>query len=60
MESEDLLTVRKQADALCALYSSDLDQNFADEIIQFRCFMESEVDKSPRNMLLVLLKHSLQ
>lgn len=60
MESEDLLTVRKQADALCALYSSDLDQNFADEMIQFRCFMESEVDKSPRNMLLVLLKHSLQ
>lgn len=34
MESEDLTTVPKQADALCASHPSDLDQNLADEIIQ--------------------------
>lgn len=60
LESEDLPTIRKQADALCALYSSDLDENLADEIIQFRCFVQSEQDKSPPKLLQVLLKHGLQ
>lgn len=60
LESDDLPTVCKQADALCALYPSDLDQNLADEIIQFRCFVQSEQDKSPPQLLQVLLKHGLQ
>ena len=31
LEPDDLPTVHKQGGALCALYSSDLDQNLADE-----------------------------
>lgn len=40
MESEDLPTVCKQADALCNSYHYDLNQSLTDEIIQFRCFVE--------------------
>ncbi len=47
MESKDLTTVHEQGDALCAWYLFDLDQNFTDEIIKFRSFVQSEQDKSP-------------
>jgi len=60
VESEDFPTVRKRADALSASYPSDLDQNLADEIIQFRYFIESEQDKSPQKLLQLLWKHGLQ
>lgn len=58
MECEDSIA-REQADALCTLYPSDLDKNFADEIIQFRSFVQKEKDKSPKKMLQLLLKHSV-
>ena len=58
--SEDLSSVREQAVELRTSYQSDLDENFTDEMIQFRCFMQSEQDKSPQNLLQVLLKCSLQ
>lgn len=60
MDSKDPAAVRKQADGLAVLFPSDLDENLADEIIQFRCFIQTEEEKSPPKLLQVLLKHRLQ
>lgn len=52
--------LRKRASALSSSYPGDLDTGLADELIQFRSFVSTEQDKTPANLLQVVLKNGLQ
>ena len=53
-------SIREQAEVLCMSYPSDLDVDLANEIIQFRSFIQNKQDKSPQMLLKMILKHGLQ
>ncbi|KAK0156467.1 Zinc finger MYM-type protein 1 [Merluccius polli] len=52
--------LRKRASALSSSYPGDLDTALAEELIQFRSFVSTEQDKTPANVLQVVLKNGLQ
>ena len=60
IETDNLTSIREQAEVLCMSYPSDLDVDLANEIIQFRSFIQNEQDKSPQKLLKMILKHGLQ